>query len=98
MTGGRFGDFVGAVGVAGEFPAAFVAEDVVVATEQADVRCFGVAAVFPPDEMMGIAPFGGSFAAGECTAAVADHDGFADRGGDEAGGAAEVEDFGRRRA
>ena len=80
--------------VAGEAPAAFVAEGVVAATQQAEVLYVGGAAVFPPDEVVGVAPGGRPVTAGEDTAAVADRQRLVLRGGREAGGAAEVEDFG----
>ena len=44
-------------------------------------------------EVVGVAPFGGPVAAGEGAAAVADHDGAVLGGAEQAGGAAEVEDF-----
>ena len=69
--------FEGAVGVAGEAPAAFVAEHVVAATQQRTVVFVGRALVFPPDEMMGVAPLRRPFIAGEHTPAVAEHQRFA---------------------
>ena len=80
VAGGWFGDFVGAVVAAGEAPAAFVAEDVVAATQQAEVLYVGGAAVFPPDEVMRVAPGGRPVTAGEHTAAVADRQRFVLRG------------------
>ena len=76
MAGGWFGHFVGAVVASPDAPAAFVAEGVVAPAEQAEVLFVGGAAMFPPDEMMGVAPGGRPVTAGEHTAAVADRQRF----------------------
>ena len=65
VAGGWFVGFVGAVGVAGEAPAAFVTQGVVAATQQTQVLFVGEAVVFPPDEVMGVAPGGRTVTAGE---------------------------------
>ena len=70
-SAGWFVDFVGSVVASFDAPAAFVAEDVVAAAQQAAGFFVGGAAVFPPDDVMRVAPRGGSVTAGPRTAAVA---------------------------
>ena len=60
-----------AVGSSGEGPAAFVAEDVVVATQQDEVVEVGAAAVDPGVEVVDVGPFGGPVTAGEPAVLVA---------------------------
>ena len=65
----------------------------VLAAEQDEVGQRGRAAVGPVDDVVGVAHRGWSGAAGERAVLVAQDQGDPDRGGDEAVGAADVEDL-----
>lgn len=80
--------------MAPESPAAFVAEDVVAATQQHEVGEVGGAAVGPVNDVVCIAPPGWAVAAGEDTAAVAMRKGAVLGWARVAGASAEVEDLG----
>jgi hypothetical protein len=87
----------GAVGVVadGYFPAAFVDFVVVVKAEQIEMFGFGFAVVSEPlFAVVTFGPGGWPVTAGPGAAAVAGYQEMAQAGGDGAGAAAEVEDFG----
>jgi hypothetical protein len=65
------GDVHGVVGEEFEVPAGFVDEPVVVAAEEHEVVAVGGAAVFPGDDVVGVAPLRWAVAAGEPAVAVA---------------------------
>ena len=68
--------------------------DVVAAAEQGEVVQVGGSAAGPVVEVVGVAPVVGPVTAGEDASAVAVDEGAALGGGDDAGAASEVEDFG----
>ena len=75
-------------------PGAVVDESVVVAAEQDHVAQGGCAAVDPVLDVVGVAHDRWAGAVREAAVAVAGDEGFPDRGGDQALGAADVEDLG----
>jgi hypothetical protein len=91
----RWGGGQPAIGVAGQSPAALMDRPVVGPAQQRQVGQVGGAAVQPVDQMMGLTPGRGSVAAGEHTATVADGQGGALGGLDDAGGAAHLQRLGR---
>ena len=90
---GGWDEFGVAVAAELDGPVAVVEVSVVVAAEQDGVVEAGGAAVGPVPDVVGVAPAGWSVAAGERAAAVAQHQGAAQRPGDEAALSADVEDL-----
>src|SRR6266498_3038113 len=88
---GGWGEFGVAVGGDADGPVLVVCGVVVAGAEQDGVEQVGGAAVGPVQQMVDVAPAGGQVAAGEGAALIAEDQGAAQRGGDGALGAAEVQ-------
>jgi hypothetical protein len=84
----------GAVGGAGEWPAALVDRPMVGPAQQGQVGQVGRAAVQPVAQVVGLAPGQGPAAAGEATAAVADGQGGALGGAGDPAAAADLQGLG----
>jgi hypothetical protein len=88
---GRRGDDAPVFGSA-DVPCAFVVVDVVAATQEHEVVEIGCPAIHPMDEMVDVAPLRRDATSWVLAMAVACDHGFAQRGADHSGRAAEIEE------